>query len=123
MKKNTYIALSIALLFLASVFFAVLYADKKFEESGQAVKLGIEWKSDKVEALELRYAKTIEILRATNNDLTTASVANLKMQEEKDSIVVQNNMTIKRLERQLKQSHEKIDSLNAVISNIRQSGI
>ena len=123
MKRNTYIALFLCLFFFLGVLAVFIAADKKFEQSGQSIRLGMELKSNKVKQLEEEKNSIIEELMAVNEDLKRQSVANHRIQKEADSILNSNNLIIRNQQLLIKKNNEKIDSLTAVIQQFRQSDI
>lgn len=123
MKRNTYIALFLCLFFFLGVLAVFIAADKRFEKSGQTIRLGMELKSNKVKQLEQEKNNIIEELMAVNEDLKRQSVLNHRLQIQADSAALLKDAIIRNQQLLIKKNNEKIDSLTAVIVQFRQSDI
>jgi len=123
MKRNTKIALLIAVGFFLTLIIVLLFLDQEFQQTGKSVSLKWEFQSDEIADLKAENSIIIEELTAVNKDLTQQSVMNHRIQIEADSIISKKDKLIQYQQNQIRNRDEKIDSLHAVINSIRQSDI
>lgn len=119
MKRNTKFALVIAISSILFISIMLGYAEKQFQESGQSIRLGVEFKSEEAKAKD----SVIQALIATNEDLIRASVFHHTNAKKADSALSIQERIIKQLEFSKKNSNETIDSLIAIIEQYRKSDI